>query len=31
MARFADCIFNGNHFLALGRDNKFIDDGQEID
>jgi hypothetical protein len=22
--RFADCIFNDNHFLALGEDNKFI-------
>jgi hypothetical protein len=31
MARFADCIFNENHFLALGGDNKFINDGREID
>jgi hypothetical protein len=29
--RFADCIFNGDHFLALGRDNKFINDDREID
>jgi hypothetical protein len=29
-ARFADCIFNEGHFLALGRDNKFITDGREI-
>jgi hypothetical protein len=28
--RFADCILNEDHFSALGRDNKFIDDGQEI-
>jgi hypothetical protein len=27
---FADCIFNGDHFLALDGDNKFIDDGQKI-
>jgi hypothetical protein len=24
--RFADCIFNEDHFSALERDNKFIDD-----
>jgi hypothetical protein len=30
MAWFADCIFNEDHFLALGGDNKFIDDGREI-
>jgi hypothetical protein len=29
MTRFADCIFNEDHFLA-GGDNKFIDDGREI-
>jgi hypothetical protein len=29
-ARFADCIFNEDHFLALGGDNKFITDGQKI-
>jgi hypothetical protein len=29
-ARFADCIFNDDHFLTLGGDNKFITDGQEI-
>jgi hypothetical protein len=29
--RFADYIFNEDHFLALGRDNKFINDGWEID
>jgi hypothetical protein len=28
--RFADCIFNEDHFLALVRDNKFITDDQEI-
>jgi hypothetical protein len=28
---FANCIFNGDHFLALRGDNKFINDGQEID
>jgi hypothetical protein len=28
--RFADCIFNDDHFLTLGGDNKFITDGQEI-
>jgi hypothetical protein len=28
---FADCIFNEDHFLALGGDNKFINDGREID
>jgi hypothetical protein len=28
--RFADCIFNEDYFLALGEDNKFIDDGREI-
>jgi hypothetical protein len=26
-ARFAECIFNEDHFLALGGDNKFINDG----
>jgi hypothetical protein len=30
-ARFVDCIFNEDHFLALGGDNKFIDDSREID
>jgi hypothetical protein len=30
-ARFADCIFNEDHFLAFGGDNKFINDGQKID
>jgi hypothetical protein len=30
MTRFADCIFNEDHFSALGGDNKFIDDAQEI-
>jgi hypothetical protein len=30
MARFVDCIFNKDHFLALGGDNKFIYDGREI-
>jgi hypothetical protein len=29
--RFTDCIFNKDHFLALGEDNKFINDGREID
>jgi hypothetical protein len=28
--RFVDCIFNEDHFLALGRDNKFITDDREI-
>jgi hypothetical protein len=28
--RFADCIFNENHFSALGGDNKFITDVWEI-
>jgi hypothetical protein len=28
--RFADCIFNEDHFLALGGDNKFITNGREI-
>jgi hypothetical protein len=28
---FADCIFNEDHFLALGGDKKFINDGREID
>jgi hypothetical protein len=28
--QFADCIFNENHLPALGGDNKFIIDGQEI-
>jgi hypothetical protein len=31
MTRFADCIFNEDYFLALGGDNKFINDGREID
>jgi hypothetical protein len=30
MARFDDCIFNEDHFLALVGDNKFITDGWEI-
>jgi hypothetical protein len=30
-AQFADCIFNEVHFLVLWGDNKFINDGQEID
>jgi hypothetical protein len=30
MVQFAYCIFNDDHFLALGGDNKFIDDGREI-
>jgi hypothetical protein len=29
-ARFADYIFNEDHFLALGEDNKFNNDGWEI-
>jgi hypothetical protein len=28
--RFADCIFNKDHFPPLGGDNKFTDDGREI-
>jgi hypothetical protein len=28
--RFADYIFNEDYFMALGRDNKFINDGREI-
>jgi hypothetical protein len=28
--QFADCIFNEDHFLAFGGDNKFIDDDREI-
>jgi hypothetical protein len=24
---FVDCIFNNDHFLTLGGDNKFITDG----
>jgi hypothetical protein len=28
MARFADCIFNDDHFPVLAGDNKFIDDGR---
>jgi hypothetical protein len=28
--RFADCIFNDDHFSILGGDNKFLDDGQKI-
>jgi hypothetical protein len=31
MTQFADCIFNEDHFLALVGDNKFINDGREID
>jgi hypothetical protein len=27
----ADCIFNEDHFPALGGDNKFINDGREVD
>jgi hypothetical protein len=30
-ARFADCIFNEDHFPSLGGDNKFINDDREID
>jgi hypothetical protein len=30
-AQFADCIFNEVHFLVLWGDNKFINDGPEID
>jgi hypothetical protein len=30
MTQFADHIFSEDHFLTLGGDNKFIDDGQEI-
>jgi hypothetical protein len=26
-AQFADCIFNDDHFSALGGDNKFITNG----
>jgi hypothetical protein len=26
MAQFVNCIFNEDHFLALGGDNKFIKD-----
>jgi hypothetical protein len=29
--QFADCIFNGDHFLILERDNKFIKDDRKID
>jgi hypothetical protein len=29
--RFADYIFNEDHFLTLGGDNKFINDDWEID
>jgi hypothetical protein len=28
--QFADCIFNDDHFSALGGDNKFIINGQKI-
>jgi hypothetical protein len=28
--RFADCIFNDDHFLVLGGDNKFINDGRKL-
>jgi hypothetical protein len=31
MTQFAYCIFNEDHFSALGGDNKFINDGQEND
>jgi hypothetical protein len=30
-AQFADCIFNEEHFLTLGRDNKYQKECQEID
>jgi hypothetical protein len=30
MAWFGDCIFNEDHFPALGGDNKFIDDDWKI-
>jgi hypothetical protein len=30
MTRFANCVFNEDHFWALGGDNKFIYDGQKI-
>jgi hypothetical protein len=30
MTWFTDCIFNEDHFLALGGDNKFITDDWEI-
>jgi hypothetical protein len=30
MVQFANYIFNEDHFLALGGDNKFITDGREI-
>jgi hypothetical protein len=30
-ARLANCIFNEGHFMALGGDNEFINDDQEID
>jgi hypothetical protein len=29
-AWFADCIFNEYHFLTLGGDNEFINDGWKI-
>jgi hypothetical protein len=29
--RLANYIFNEDHFSTLGRDNKFINDGREID
>jgi hypothetical protein len=29
--RFTDCIFNDDHFPTLGGDNKFINDGWDID
>jgi hypothetical protein len=29
-AQFAECIFNEDHFLALGGDNKFINDDRKI-
>jgi hypothetical protein len=30
-AQFVDYIFNEDHFLVLGGDNKFINDDQKID
>jgi hypothetical protein len=29
--RFADCVFNEDHFLALWGDNKFINGGRKFD
>jgi hypothetical protein len=31
MTQFTDCIFNDDYFTVLGGDNKFINDGREID